>query len=83
MAPKEHGTSAIPVQTKLRWDVDRKIADRICNYNRTFSLCRISLLSAWMAGLTSLMYHRTLLRVCWILGADELCERCHITWFIH
>ena len=34
MAPKAHGTSASPVQANLRWNCDRKVADRICNFNR-------------------------------------------------
>jgi len=34
MAPKAHGTSAKPVQKKLRWNCDRNTADRICNFNR-------------------------------------------------
>ena len=34
MAPKAHGTSDVPVQTGLRWGVDRRKADRICNFNR-------------------------------------------------
>mmetsp|Transcript_48893 Transcript_48893/g.72647 ORF Transcript_48893/g.72647 Transcript_48893/m.72647 type:complete len:225 (-) Transcript_48893:266-940(-) len=34
MSPKEHGTSAVPVQQNLRWDCDRNVADKICNFNR-------------------------------------------------
>lgn len=34
MAPKAHGSSAAPVQKKLRWNVDSQMADRICNFNR-------------------------------------------------
>jgi hypothetical protein len=34
MAPKEHGTSAKPVQSDLQYGVDNKLADKICNYNR-------------------------------------------------
>ena len=37
MSPKEHGTSRSPVQTNLRWNVDRKNADRICSFNRHFA----------------------------------------------
>ena len=37
MAAKAHGTSAVPVQQDLRWRVDRKLADRICNFNRHFA----------------------------------------------
>ena len=37
MRRKEHGSSDKPVQDKLRWGVDRKKADRICNYNRHFA----------------------------------------------
>jgi hypothetical protein len=33
MKDKEHGTSHVSVQDNLRWDCDRKIADRICNFN--------------------------------------------------
>merc|ERR1711974_58794 len=31
---KAHGTSDQPVQKNLRWDVDAKTADHICNFNR-------------------------------------------------
>lgn len=34
MSPKEHGTSMKPVQTDLLYGVSRKLADKICNYNR-------------------------------------------------
>ena len=34
MNPKQHGTSAVPVQENLRWNCDRKVADNICNFNR-------------------------------------------------
>ncbi|CAJ1969612.1 unnamed protein product [Cylindrotheca closterium] len=37
MAPKAHGTSAIPVQEKLRWGCDVKKADEICNFNRHYA----------------------------------------------
>jgi peptide methionine sulfoxide reductase MsrB len=37
MAPKEHGTSAMAVQSKLRWGCDVALADRICNYNRRWA----------------------------------------------
>jgi hypothetical protein len=37
MRQKEHGTSHVPVQTKLRWQCDSAIADRICNYNRHYA----------------------------------------------
>ena len=37
MKQKAHGTSAVPVQQGLRWDVDRDEADRICNFNRHFA----------------------------------------------
>ena len=37
MKKKAHGTSAVPVQQGLRWDVDRDEADRICNFNRHFA----------------------------------------------
>lgn len=30
------GTSAVPVQTQLRWNVDKDVADRICNFNRHY-----------------------------------------------
>ena len=33
MSKKKHGTSATPVQANLRWECDRKTADRICNFN--------------------------------------------------
>lgn len=34
MAPKAHGSTAAPVQKNLKWNVDRKTADRICCFNR-------------------------------------------------
>jgi hypothetical protein len=34
MNKKSHGTSDSPVQTKLRWNCDGELADKICNYNR-------------------------------------------------
>jgi len=34
MSPKEHGTSSQPVQESLRFNVNRKTADKICSYNR-------------------------------------------------
>jgi len=34
MTPRKHGTSSVPVQEHLRWDCNRKLADRICNFNR-------------------------------------------------
>ena len=34
MAQKAHGTSAKPVQDKLRWGCKVDLADRICNFNR-------------------------------------------------
>ena len=37
MSQKAHGTSDAPVQTALRWNVDRSTADRICNFNRQFA----------------------------------------------
>jgi hypothetical protein len=43
MSPKEHGTSNTPVQESLRYDVDRKLANRITNYNRRFAEFGVSL----------------------------------------
>jgi len=37
MSPKEHGTSATPVQSNLLYNVDNELADRICNYNRHYA----------------------------------------------
>lgn len=37
MSIKGHGTSDSPVQSKLRWNADPKLADRITNYNRRFA----------------------------------------------
>ena len=34
MRPKQHGSTAAPVQATLRWDVDREVADNICSFNR-------------------------------------------------
>lgn len=37
MAPKDHGTTAQPVQSDLQYGVSRKLADKICSYNRHFA----------------------------------------------
>jgi len=37
MNQKEHGTSSVPVQSNLRFNVSNKLADKICNYNRHFA----------------------------------------------
>eukprot|EP00931_Biecheleriopsis_adriatica_P050000 TRINITY_DN28933_c0_g1_i1.p1 TRINITY_DN28933_c0_g1~~TRINITY_DN28933_c0_g1_i1.p1 ORF type:complete len:254 (-),score=65.35 TRINITY_DN28933_c0_g1_i1:63-824(-) len=37
MKQKAHGTTEMQVQDKLRWNVDRNTADRICSYNRHFA----------------------------------------------
>mmetsp|Transcript_3045 Transcript_3045/g.4671 ORF Transcript_3045/g.4671 Transcript_3045/m.4671 type:complete len:254 (+) Transcript_3045:136-897(+) len=37
MSQKEHGTTSLPVQEDLRFEVSRKLADRICCYNRHFA----------------------------------------------
>jgi len=37
MSQKAHGTSLIPVQQNLLWNVDVKMADSICNYNRKYA----------------------------------------------
>mmetsp|Transcript_21693 Transcript_21693/g.45636 ORF Transcript_21693/g.45636 Transcript_21693/m.45636 type:complete len:182 (+) Transcript_21693:96-641(+) len=37
MKKKAHGTSAVPVQENLRWQCDREVADRICNFNRHYA----------------------------------------------
>lgn len=37
MSRKRHGTSNTPVQESLRWNVSRKKADQICNFNRHFA----------------------------------------------
>lgn len=37
MKKKAHGTSKTPVQHNLKWNVDRKMADRICNFNRHYA----------------------------------------------
>ena len=34
MSKKAHGTSQTPVQENLKWNADRALADRICNFNR-------------------------------------------------
>ena len=31
------GTSEVPVQENLRWNCDRKVADKICNFNRHYA----------------------------------------------
>ena len=37
MTQKSHGTSEVPVQENLRFGASRKLADKICNYNRHFA----------------------------------------------
>jgi hypothetical protein len=37
MSAKAHGTSANEVQAALRFGVDRKVADKICNFNRHYA----------------------------------------------
>jgi peptide methionine sulfoxide reductase MsrB len=37
MSQKKFGTSAVPIQTDLRWNCDVKTADKICNYNRHYA----------------------------------------------
>uniref|UniRef100_A0A6V4LXA9 Peptide-methionine (R)-S-oxide reductase n=1 Tax=Prymnesium polylepis TaxID=72548 RepID=A0A6V4LXA9_9EUKA len=37
MSQKAHGTTDQPVQQSLRWNVDRKNADRICSFNRHYA----------------------------------------------
>jgi len=37
MSKKKHGTSDTPVQENLRWNCDRKVADKICNFNRHYA----------------------------------------------
>eukprot|EP00966_Prymnesium_polylepis_P210513 4874870-Prymnesium_polylepis.1 len=37
MSQKAHGTSATPVQQKLRWSCSVDIADNICNFNRHYA----------------------------------------------
>jgi hypothetical protein len=34
MSPKQHGTSNKPVQSDLLYEVNNKLADKICNFNR-------------------------------------------------
>jgi len=34
MSPKQHGSTAAPVQAALRWGVDHEVADFVCCYNR-------------------------------------------------
>lgn len=37
MSKKEHGTTSLPVQENLRYGVSRKLADKICSFNRMFA----------------------------------------------
>jgi hypothetical protein len=37
MSQKAHGTSPKPVQEKLRWGCDPKLADKICCFNRHYA----------------------------------------------
>lgn len=37
MSAKAHGTCASAVQTDLRWNCDRKVADNICCFNRHYA----------------------------------------------
>ncbi len=34
MSQKAHGTSNVPIQENLRWDCNREVSDKICNFNR-------------------------------------------------
>eukprot|EP00924_Labyrinthula_sp_SR-Ha-C_P010694 augustus_masked-scaffold_49-processed-gene-1.23-mRNA-1 protein AED:0.24 eAED:0.24 QI:0/0/0/1/1/1/2/0/652 len=49
MKKKAHGTTEKPVQENLRWNVDRKEADKICSFNRHYAEKRGTFLStAWI-----------------------------------
>eukprot|EP01041_Mallomonas_annulata_P013929 gene13929-29637_t len=37
MSKKSHGTTDKPVQSKLKWNVDAALADRICSFNRRWA----------------------------------------------
>eukprot|EP00466_Bigelowiella_natans_P010351 jgi/Bigna1/52859/estExt_Genewise1Plus.C_120119 len=37
MSQKEHGTNTKPVQLDLRYGCDRKVADKICSFNRHYA----------------------------------------------
>uniref|UniRef100_A0A7S4AEQ4 Peptide-methionine (R)-S-oxide reductase n=2 Tax=Pseudo-nitzschia australis TaxID=44445 RepID=A0A7S4AEQ4_9STRA len=37
MKPKEHGTSAAPVQENLLYGANNKLADKVCSFNRHFA----------------------------------------------
>ena len=37
MSQKAHGTSNVPVQSNLKYKVDTKMADQICNFNRHYA----------------------------------------------
>ena len=37
MSQKAYGTSAVPIQSDLRWGCNVKTADKICNYNRHYA----------------------------------------------
>ncbi|GAX80371.1 hypothetical protein CEUSTIGMA_g7810.t1 [Chlamydomonas eustigma] len=37
MRAKAHGTTDKPVQENLRWNCDRKVADKICSFNRHYA----------------------------------------------
>jgi len=37
MSQKGHGTTATPVQSRLRWEVSTDTADRICSFNRHYA----------------------------------------------
>lgn len=37
MKQKGHGTTEKPVQDNLRWNCDRRVADRICSFNRHYA----------------------------------------------
>ncbi len=37
MSPKAHGTSAVAVQSDLRWGCPSALASNICNYNRHYA----------------------------------------------
>jgi len=63
MSQKEHGTSATPVQSDLRWDCDRKVADNICNFNRHYAEYRGKLCNEFFMSNESENYFLTSLHL--------------------
>jgi hypothetical protein len=63
MSAKAHGTCASAVQTDLRWNCDRKVADNICCFNRHYA-GELSSLNIFFLGIDNLLCRR----IFWLLA---------------